>query len=59
VICADPLIIDLKADEVECEKLFVPSNGIRGTGKRVWRHFPLIKEWEGVVKYYIVDDIIT
>lgn len=59
VLVVDPLEIDLKIDDVKYEKLFVPSDGKRGGGKRVWKYFPKIEKWSGVVKYYVIDNSIT
>ena len=59
VMCADPLILPIKAEEVSGEWLFVPSNGTRGGGRRVWRCFPRISAWEGQVKFVVLDETIT
>ena len=58
-MCADPLILPLKAEAVSGEWLFVPANGMRGNGKRVWRCFPRISTWEGQVKFVVLDETIT
>ena len=54
-----PLILPVKAEDVPGEKLFVPSDGRRGGGKRVWKIFPRIDVWRGEITIYIFDDIIT
>ena len=59
VMCADPLILPLKAEAVSGEWLFVPANGMRGNGKRVWRCFPRISNWEGQVKFVVLDETMT
>ena len=59
VLVTDPLVLDIKKDEVLPEWVFVPSDGRRGGTTRVEKCFPLIKEWEGEVTYYVFDDIIT
>lgn len=35
------------------------SDGKRGSGTRVFRRFPEVKEWQGELKIYIFDDILT
>jgi hypothetical protein len=35
------------------------SDGVRGSGKRVKRRFPVFDKWHGVAEFTIVDDIIT
>jgi hypothetical protein len=61
---AGTLVIDcvklpIKKDQVAYERLFVPSDGKRGGGRRVWKYFPLISEWKGKVEYLILDDSIN
>lgn len=59
VMVSEPLVLDVKKEEVSFEWVFVPSDGVRGGGKRVNKCFCLIPDWEGTVKYYILDDVIT
>lgn len=59
VMVTDGIVLPIKADAVAGEKLFVPSDGRRGGGKRVTKYFPRIDAWEGSVTYFIFDDIIT
>jgi hypothetical protein len=47
------------ADDVRAERLFVPSDGRPGGGKRVWKYFPMIPHWEGTITCMIFDDVIT
>jgi len=59
VLVLDNCPIGIKKDEVEAEWLFVNADGVRGSGKRVWKCFPLIREWETNVTFYIADETIT
>lgn len=59
VLVLDNCPIDVRKDEVEPEWLYVNADGVRGSGKRVWRCFPLIREWETEVTFYIADETIT
>lgn len=59
VMCTDGITLPIKAADVPCDKLFVPSDGRPGGGKRVTKFFPRIDEWSGKVTFYIFDDIIT
>lgn len=59
VMVPDGLILPIKAASVPCDKLFVPSDGRRGGGKRVTKFFPRIDAWEGTVRFFIFDDLIT
>lgn len=55
----DPLVLPLKKEDIPGEWLFVPSDGKRGGQRRVDRCFPVIHQWEGIVTFHILDDIIT
>lgn len=59
VIVTQPVSIGIHANDVQCEELYVPSDGIRGSGKRVTRCFPLIRSWEGSAEIYVIDETIT
>lgn len=59
VLVIDPAYIGLHKDDVESESLFLPSDGVRGSGKRVVKTYPLIREWACTVPFYVQDDVIT
>jgi hypothetical protein len=59
IIVPDALILPISKDTVSKDRVYVPSDGKRGGGKRVWKNFPLVPEWAGDVTYVIIDDIIT
>lgn len=59
VMVLEGLPLPVKKDEVPGEWLFVPSDGRRGSGKRVPKCFPVIHEWRGQVTFHILDDVIT
>lgn len=58
VLCLEPLVLPVKADDVPGEWLFVPSDGRKGGSKRVMKCFPYIEEWRGVVEFTVFDDLI-
>ena len=59
VIIMDSMELDIKADDVKGETVFVPSSGKRGDGNRVYKCFPKINEWSGVVNFTIFDHTVT
>jgi hypothetical protein len=59
VLVTDPLVLPIKKEEVEGEWLFLPSDGKRGSGSRVDKSYPLIREWGGDVRFFVLDDTIT
>lgn len=59
VLVTDALELSIKRDDVLGEWLFVPADGIRGSGKRVEKCFPVIHNWGGEVTFHILDETIT
>ena len=59
ILCASPMTLDVPAESVQAERLFVPSDGVRGSGKRVWKRFPIIPKWNGEIEIMLVDPILT
>ena len=53
------LPLAVKKAEVKGTKVFVPSDGKAGGGRRVNKIFPTIDSWEGEVEFFIVDSTIT
>jgi hypothetical protein len=54
----DPAL-NVDPDEVECVTISANADGVRGSGKRVPRRFPIIPEWETTFDVFILDPIIT
>lgn len=59
VFVINPITLPIKAEDVLPEELFVPADGRRGSGKRVIKLFPYIREWGGEVEVIISDETIT
>jgi len=59
VLVMDPVFLGIKKDEVPGEWFFVPVDGVRGSGKRVWKNFTVIRKWTAEVKFYILDNTVT
>jgi hypothetical protein len=59
ILVTDPLPLPVTRENVQCERLFVPSDGVRGSGKRVWKCFPIVHQWGGSVTVYVLSDKIT
>jgi len=57
IMVVDPIDTGVKADGVQGEELFLPSNCKPG-GPRVLRIYPLIPEWEGWVTIHVIDETI-
>lgn len=55
----DDLQLGIKKEDVPGEWFFVPSDGVRGSGKRVEKCFPVIREWSATTTIYILDETIT
>ena len=59
VMCVEPVFIGCHKDDVIAETLFVPSDGVRGSNKRVEKTFPVIPNWTATVKFSVLDETIT
>jgi hypothetical protein len=55
----DGIVLPVLASSVDFDRLFVPSDGRPGGGRRVWKWFPRIDEWGGSFTAYLFDDILT
>jgi len=49
----------IKKEDLQSVAIYVNSDGVRGSGKRVTRHFPIVPEWEATFDVLILDPIIT
>jgi len=59
VLVPEGLELPIKKEDVVGEWLFLPSDGKRGSGSRVDKCYPLIRQWDGQVSFLILDEIIT
>jgi hypothetical protein len=59
LLILNPILLGIQKDDVSFERLFVPADGVTGSGKRVWKYFPKISEWSGESEVFILDDTIT
>lgn len=59
VICTGNAPLGVHRDEVESVTINANSDGVRGSGKRVKRTFPVIPEWETEATFMIFDDTVT
>ena len=59
VLVTNPLQLEVKKDDVPGVWLFLPADGVTGSGKRVLKCFGRIDHWAGDVTFTILDDTIT
>jgi hypothetical protein len=59
IMITEPLRLGVKAEDVPGEKLFVPSDGKRGGGKRVWKTFPFLAKWETEAEIILLDQLLV
>ncbi len=59
ILVPESLPISATKDNAKCHRLFLPADGKRGSGKRVWKNMPIIHEWSGTVEFLILDETIT
>jgi hypothetical protein len=58
VLVMDPVVLPITTAEVACDRIYVNANGVRGSGRRVWRMFPRIDEWKADVVFHVIADEI-
>lgn len=55
-----PLVLDMTRDDLISEKFHMSSQGdATGRGKRVWRRFPRIDTWGGVLTFHIFQEDLS
>lgn len=59
VLCMDPAVLPVTKEKVEYDRIFANADGVRGSGKRVWRIFPRIDQWEAKLDFHVLADEIT
>lgn len=59
IMIAEEIDTGISPDKAEMISLSVSANGMRGAGKRVTRHFPMLYEWSAKMEVMILDPIIT
>jgi hypothetical protein len=55
----DPAFVGVSKDALEYDRIHANADGVRGSGKRVWRFFPRVDNWEVTVDFHVYDDAIT
>ena len=64
VMVTDPILLlddkgrEVKLDGLGCDRLFVPADGKRGSGKRVWKNFPVISAWQAHVQFFLLETVL-
>lgn len=59
ILLFDPLNLGISVDEAACETVYVHANGQRGSGKRVWRRFPIVpRGWQSTATVHVLDAVI-
>ncbi len=46
-------------EKVECEGFMANSDGKRGSGSRVFRRFPILRQWGGELTFIMWNDLVT
>ncbi len=59
LLIMDSMPLGIHKKDVAGEWFFVPVDGVRGSGKRVEKCFPVIPEWTTTATIYVMDETIT
>lgn len=58
VLCLDNLNLGVTREEMKGVTINANADGVRGSGKRVKRTFPVVQKWECDLNFYVLDDTI-
>lgn len=58
VLIPDPIMLGIRAEDVQPAKIFTWAEPQRKS-TRVWRWFPMVEQWAGVLTIIAIDDIFT
>lgn len=58
-LCEADVPIGVAKADVDMVKIVANADGVRGSGKRVKRLFPVIPSWRGTAVFHILDDTVT
>lgn len=59
ILIPDGPALNIDPATVQARAFSVNADGVRGSGKRVLRRFPMIPEWEATFPVWVLDPIIT
>lgn len=59
VAIQDPAVTNVKLADVTYEDIYSNADGVRGSGKRVYRRFPIMAPWSASFQALILDPEIT
>lgn len=59
VLTMAPVVLPYTVDDVKMDRIYANADGVRGSGKRVWRNFPRIDDWNADVEFHVLADEIT
>lgn len=57
-ICETDPPLGVHKDDVQSIDIWANADGVRGSGKRVKRRFPIIQHWKTEARFLILDDVI-
>lgn len=59
VAIVDAAVTNTSPDEVIFEDIYSNADGVRGSGKRVYRRFPILTPWSATFQALILDPAVT
>jgi hypothetical protein len=60
VIIPDPVMLGIHVEDIGYQKIFTSAGGGQSRHEtRVWRYFPVIEQWAGILTILAIDDIFT
>ena len=58
VLCVERVMLGVKVDAMQAVRVYCHADGVRGSGKRVFRTFPFLPKWKGILRVMLTDDLL-
>lgn len=59
VLVMDPIVLPYTKDDAAKDRIYCNADGVRGSGKRVWRNFPRFDTWKADIPFHVLADEVT
>lgn len=58
ILLSDSMRLEINPKDVRGDPIYCNADGVRGSGKRVWRIYPMIMPWKGTIVCHLINPAI-